>query len=410
MTRLKIAFAALLSTAFLAMQFPFPGGHSANGGGGASPTATFAVSTASSTDGTSYTTASFSPAANDLLVVFITATATAADGSVTDSTSEETFVRFAISGKSTYADTLYVFVGNGKTTSTTSRTITFDCTGDAATGAIVTVYRVSNMLSVGASAIAQYAAQSNQTAATTPAPAFAVAANTNQPVIGVVFNATNPATVTEPSSWTEDSDNGYATPTAGQEAAHINGGFTGTTVTWGSTSASAFTDMIIAMTHQTVVICGNNGARTGVNGGNENVALGTGACIPSATSTVQSCSLAVENFVTGRHIQCAVYSDTAGAPTAGGPLCTSASTLAEQAGRYTLALSGCGTLSSGSTYYIMANADAGADYSVQATSAATHGPYQTSITYGTWPTGGTWSNDDGAGGVRYASFYLNVIQ
>jgi hypothetical protein len=51
--------------------------------------------------------------------------------------------------------------------------------------------------------------------------------------------------MTPPTSWTEDSDNGYSTPTAGQESVSRVSGFTGTTVTWGGTSATAFGDIIV---------------------------------------------------------------------------------------------------------------------------------------------------------------------
>jgi hypothetical protein len=159
----------------------------------------------------------------------------------------------------------------------------------------------------------------------------------------------------------------------------------------------------------TPTVCGNNGTVSGSNSGNEGVAVGTGACVPAATATVSSCVVkGLLSDVSNRHIQCAVYAGTTSAPT-GSPLCTSSSTLAETAGDYTMTLSGCGTLTSGSTYYIMANADLAGDYSTQASTSALHGPFKTGVTYGTWPSSG-WSNDDGTDGVRFATFYLNTLQ
>lgn len=157
----------------------------------------------------------------------------------------------------------------------------------------------------------------------------------------------------------------------------------------------------------TPTVCGNNAASTGGNGGNSGVAVMAGACIPAANATVVSCAATLQDGDAGNHIQCAVYGGTSSEPT-GSPLCTSASTVAVN-GLNTLTLSGCGTLTAGSTYYIGFNMDAGGDYLVSATTPALHGPYQLS-SYGSWPTGGTWSNDDGAGGVRYAIFYLNTLQ
>ncbi len=375
---------------------------------GANPTATFAISTTSTSNASSYATGSFSPASGDLLVVTVVATGTVAAGTVTDSTSEETFSKVTSTLKNSGADTIYLFVGNAKTSSTTSRTITFDCTGDAATGAVVTVTRVANMNSVGVGAVAQFAVETNQ-AAGTPAPVFGTSVNTNDAVIGVVGNATNPATLTAPAGFTEDSDNGYATPTTGQESVHINGGFTGTTVTWGSSSASAFGDIVAAMTHDTVVACGNTGPQTGTLGLDPNSVVGPSACVPAANSTVRSC-VTITGFDSGSlHISCGVYATSAGLPT-GSPLCNSGSVAAPTAGTYVIPLTGCGTLSSGSTYAIIIGNDVGGDLAVQASSSAVHGAFQLSITFPTFPTGGTWSTEDGAGSAQFAVAYLNIAQ
>lgn len=208
-------------------------------------TVTHAVSTADNGNGTSYVSGAFTPVAGDLLVVFVTATGTVATGTMTDSQGLG-FTKVTSALKNTSADTIYFFVSNN-TAAASSMTVTFNCTGDAATGATTQVARIAGMSRKGLSAILQTAKQENQAASGTPAPAFAAAAHTGNPTLGVVGNSTNPATMTPPTSWTEQNDTGHTLPTDGSEYVSRDSGFTGTTITWGSTSASAFGDIIVEL-------------------------------------------------------------------------------------------------------------------------------------------------------------------
>jgi hypothetical protein len=214
------------------------------------PSVTFAISTTSTSNVTSYATASFTPAVGDLLLVFVVASGTVAAGTCTESVAETTFTKVTSCLKNSSADTNYLFIANKLLTSGTARTVTFDCTGDAATGAIVTVYRIAYLGRWGSNAIRQSAVQANQAATGTPAPAFTTAALTTNPVLGLVGNSAtaansmSPPTGTTP-TWNEGSDNAYSTPSTGSETIWINSGFTGTTVTWGSTCATAFGSIIV---------------------------------------------------------------------------------------------------------------------------------------------------------------------
>jgi len=201
------------------------------------------VATASTTNNANYTTGSFTPAADDLLVSFVVVTGNTNTGSLSDSLSG-TWEHVGSYAKAASADRLHAFV---RVTPATASAMTATWTRSGATsGGIVTVLRVSGMSRYGLDAVRQFQGQSNQSAAT-PAPAFDVAALTGNPCLGFVANATNPAGMTEPGSWTERSDTGYNTPTTGSEVASRDSGFTGTTVTWGSSSASAFGSMIIEL-------------------------------------------------------------------------------------------------------------------------------------------------------------------
>ena len=58
--------------------------------------------------------------------------------------------------------------------------------------------------------------------------------------IGFVYNTTSPPALTPPANWTESQDIGHAAPATGMETAFIAAGETGSTITWGSTTATAW--------------------------------------------------------------------------------------------------------------------------------------------------------------------------
>ena len=198
-------------------------------GGASAQAVAHGVTLSSTTNATSYTSGSFTPASGDLLVVAVLGRQTLTrPGTLTDSQSGSWTQILAVDGSVT-ADTMYLFVRT-TTVSASSMTVTFDCTGDSATGAIIFVARVSGLSRTGASAIRQYKTISAQAAAT-PAVTFDASTQTGNPTIAVTFNQTNPATLTEPSGWTERADTG----------------FTGTTITWGSSSSSVWGALIVEM-------------------------------------------------------------------------------------------------------------------------------------------------------------------
>ena len=200
---------------------------------------THGVSTPSTSNATSYVSGAFTPVANDLLVVFVAATATVAAGTMTG-TGGVGFINTGILATwNTGANTIYVFVADALAAAS-SQTVTFDCTGDGATGCVIEVVRVSGMTRTGNSAVRQNQSANDQAASTTPSVTFGSACLTGNPTLGVVGNSTNPAALTTPTNWTERDDTGYGTPTTGTEYVTRDSGFTGTAMTWGSTSASIY--------------------------------------------------------------------------------------------------------------------------------------------------------------------------
>lgn len=217
---------------------------------------THAITLSDTTDGASgahtYTTGSFTPAANDLIVVSVGLSGvtnfTGLTYSVTDSAGQSYTQADSTDSGSGMPRSAAVFVAN-TLSSSSARTVSVaisGLSGATPTGCNISVERVSGMTLTGSSAILQHAVASSNTSGT-PAPAFASAALTTSVCVGCVGQATNPAAMTAPSGWTNDANIGYASPATGLNACHINSGFTGTTVTWGSSSSTQWSAVIVEL-------------------------------------------------------------------------------------------------------------------------------------------------------------------
>lgn len=209
--------------------------------------------TASTTGGVSVTTASYTPVKGDLLVLLVGAAGFVREPPhcvITNSVANlpgwvpVCRARFAAS-----ANSLMCFVGaelQGYRTICPARTTTINFAGVTTTGTFFHVFAIRNFIKrSGLGAVRQFAIQENGTAAATPAPVFPASCLTGNPILAFAGNGANPAALTPPTGWTEQTDTGFATPTTGFETARRDFGFTGTTVTWGGASATAFGAMAI---------------------------------------------------------------------------------------------------------------------------------------------------------------------
>lgn len=186
------------------------------------------------------------PAVGELIVVIAAHTGVATAATVSDNQGG-TYTEVASALKATSADRVGVWIRNSLIASAVAHTVSTSAA--ASTGGGLVTIRISGMSKTGSAALKKSAKQDNQ-AAGTPAPVLASAALTGNMLIGAVFNATSPATMTPPSTWTEEVTNGdvgYSTPPTGLEWVHKDSGFTGTTVTWGSASASAFCSIVVEL-------------------------------------------------------------------------------------------------------------------------------------------------------------------
>lgn len=120
-------------------------------------------------------------------------------------------------------------------TSTASVTISMHFTADAGTGFTGAVYATT---SASTSPIAQESSNTTGSTAVTPNAQFASALDSSHGLLWFLWNADNPAAVTEPSGFTEAFDGGHTLPGTGFETAHRAGGVSSTAITAGSFSAS----------------------------------------------------------------------------------------------------------------------------------------------------------------------------
>ena len=202
-------------------------------------------STFNVTSGTHTVTAT--PNEEDLIVIVTASSGNTSTAVPTDNNglSSVPYVLITSALKNSSADVLCIFVRHAFT-QTASSTVFTHAPG-ASTGGGLAVYAVRGLAKSDLGAIRQSITQANQ-AAGTPAPTFANAVVTGNPVISAVFNATNPGGVTARSSpaYTRDVNTGWATP-GGVDTMSINSGETATAITWGGASASAFSSIAIEL-------------------------------------------------------------------------------------------------------------------------------------------------------------------
>lgn len=190
------------------------------------------VTLGSTSNGTSYTTGAFTPTAGNYLIAFVTAMDTAVQGTLTDSQGLSWTLIDSQVSNSTNMQLAYISDTGAAATSTT---VTWDCTGDAATGAIISVIQAS-----GTDGLVRQSALSSGGASTTPTLVFSNACLTSSGVIMRASNTTNPHGMTAPTGYTARGGNSQNTPTNGGVGWELNSGETSATITSGGTSASAW--------------------------------------------------------------------------------------------------------------------------------------------------------------------------
>jgi hypothetical protein len=192
-----------------------------------------AAGSADTANGTSYSGTAGTPSAGDLLIAFVNASGTVAAGTMTG---VWTWKKLTSATKAS-VDTLYIFYAEA--TAATSTTPVFDCTGDGATGACISVMRLTGLDGQAQPYIRQIATATASTA--NPSVTFGAAVLTGNLVIGACSNSTNSAVqFTAPASWTELHEVAHASPTQALETCYRLSGETGTTITWTNANTTAW--------------------------------------------------------------------------------------------------------------------------------------------------------------------------
>lgn len=182
--------------------------------------------TAVTTNTTSYSTASSTPSANALLVVLVFATATVAEGTMTGFGLNW----YKLSSSTISGSTVYVFWAKTGASPATD-VITFDCTGDAATGCFIVSHEVSGHDQFTRIPIRQFVFNANA-ASTNATGTFASALNTNNGYIAAYAGSLGAGVSTVPTGWTQSSDGAILTPTANFFSGRRSTGETGSTITF----------------------------------------------------------------------------------------------------------------------------------------------------------------------------------
>jgi hypothetical protein len=231
-------------------------------------------------------TVTATPAVGDLIIIITAHSGNTSAATPTDNNSSGTYTKITSATGQSSADTLSVFVRNSLIGAANSTV--FSHAPGTSTGGGLAVIKVTGMSRSGASAILQSAIQNNQASGGTPAPVFGSAAQTTNAVISAVMNVTNPAGVSVRSSplYTARVSAGYTVPTTGLGAMSIDSGETGTSIAWGSASASAFCSLAIEVdaTSLPTGIGSSSGAST-VTGVGKAQDKGSGSSTGSATAS-----------------------------------------------------------------------------------------------------------------------------
>lgn len=193
--------------------------------------------------GTYSSAVAFTPVAGDLLVVVSSFSATT-DNTVacTESAGGGTYTQVAMKEWNGTGSRMYVHIRDALIgASPVSRQIRLDLPADAATGCVATVLRVTGMTKAGLTAMLQSAVAKNS--ASVPGITFGAACQTGNPVLSYyATSSANPPATTLPGSPFNSSfqSGGYSTPTNGGQVLKSDSGFTGTSITYGSSDAGAW--------------------------------------------------------------------------------------------------------------------------------------------------------------------------
>lgn len=181
--------------------------------------------------------ASFSPAANDLLVAIVGIATSDTAPTMSDSLGGAwTLVGSFQSQAATGGLRMYV---RNTAVSGAAMTVTMTPTADAGGG--LAVLSISPVSVYGSSAVRSSGGQADQTAATTPAPVLSATPGPLNAIVTAIMDNTNGSANAAPrSGYAEHYDQGFNTPASGIEVSSLGSGETSATLTFSGTTPSIF--------------------------------------------------------------------------------------------------------------------------------------------------------------------------
>lgn len=189
-------------------------------------------STINTTAGAKTVTAS--PAAGDLILIFVVISGDSTHSAPTDNQSGTyTIIGSQINVGSAIYGAWYVRDALVPAGSSTIFTLS---NPGADTGGGLAVVKITGMAKAGSSAVRQSKSGSGGDGTTPATGSWSSAKLTSNPVVGAAINGANPAALTPTTSYSELLDTGYSTPAVGVEIQKIDSGDTSSTMTWGNTS------------------------------------------------------------------------------------------------------------------------------------------------------------------------------
>jgi hypothetical protein len=207
---------------------------------------TFGVTTNNSNNASTYANGVFTTAANDyLLILGGISDTTTANITATDDLNlgwDQLIPSFSYNSG---VDRIFCLGSKILVPGTTGPIITVDTEVDAGTGSISFATRVTG--SDGTPIRIRQIGTATGAASTTPTVVMPLGAcDTNNGILAAVFNGTNAAGLTIPTGWAaEMQDVGHNTPPMGGWLGKRVSGETNSTITWGSTSASAWGAVVV---------------------------------------------------------------------------------------------------------------------------------------------------------------------
>lgn len=201
------------------------------------------------TSGTHTVTAT--PAVNDLIVICIYQTGNTTLVAPTDNNSDGlgTYTACRSASYSTNTGGVVIYVRDALIGSASSTVFT-NAPG-ATTGGGIVVLKITGMSFAGLASIKATGNKVNGLAGGTPNCVMSANQTIGNPFVGILINASSPANMTQTTGYTEVLDTGYSTPTTGVHLQTIDSGISNTnTVSWGGTSATAHSAVVVEFTAQ----------------------------------------------------------------------------------------------------------------------------------------------------------------